>query len=254
MTRFAAALLLAGAATSASAQIQVAESRCADCHFANFGARSIDGAAFHLQEWDSSPHGRANVGCERCHGGDPTTFDAFLAHRDVLGPRNPASPIAPTNLPATCGSCHAGPYAAFQTSRHYALLQQGDQRAPVCTLCHGTVSANLPSGRALESRCEHCHGPKGDRPMPDATAQARALLDGVHEVRSLLDQSASLIRRLEPGARRERLLADWRQADVPLATCVSAGHAFVFEGAEEQLATARQRAQALLDDLVRPAP
>ena len=51
-------------ATEGRAQSQ---SRCADCHFANPGSVSAN----HLSEWDLSGHGRKNVGCETCHGGDP---------------------------------------------------------------------------------------------------------------------------------------------------------------------------------------
>ena len=56
-------------------------SRCADCHFANSTAAS----RWHLSEWDHSAHGRADVGCEGCHGGDPSTFESFLAHRGHAG-------------------------------------------------------------------------------------------------------------------------------------------------------------------------
>jgi hypothetical protein len=34
------------------------------------------------------------------------------------------------NLPKTCGACHAGPFVAFQESRHFALLQAGTPWSP----------------------------------------------------------------------------------------------------------------------------
>lgn len=82
-----ATLVVAGlmVATDGHAQTQ---SRCADCHFANPGSVS----ASHLSEWDLSGHGRANVGCETCHGGDPRSFEPFIAHKDILARTNPASP------------------------------------------------------------------------------------------------------------------------------------------------------------------
>lgn len=93
-TLVVAGLLLAG---DAGAQSQ---SRCADCHFANPGSISVA----HLSEWDLSAHGRRNVGCESCHGGDPKSFEPFVAHRDILARNNPASSVHRTNLPKTCGT------------------------------------------------------------------------------------------------------------------------------------------------------
>lgn len=66
---------------------------CADCHFARPDA---PGQA-HLMEWDRSPHRRNSIGCERCHGGDPTTVERFLAHRDILPPSDAKSPVHPRN-------------------------------------------------------------------------------------------------------------------------------------------------------------
>ena len=63
---------------------------------------------------------------------------------------NPASPVNRQNLPRTCGTCHAGPFVAFQGSQHFALLAKGDTRVPVCTTCHGAAGFNRPSARSLE--------------------------------------------------------------------------------------------------------
>ncbi len=117
VTLCAAALVLG--AVPAAAQSQ---SRCADCHFANPGSVS----ASHLAEWDLSAHGRQNVGCETCHGGDARSFETFVAHKDILARTNPASPVHRTNLPKTCGTCHTGPFVAFQTQQ--ALRAAAGQR------------------------------------------------------------------------------------------------------------------------------
>src|SRR3972149_3774571 len=73
------------------------KSRCADCHFSRPEAPNLE----HLADWDRSTHGRNNVGCERCHGGDATTFEPFLAHRGILNSTNPASPVNLLNLSET---------------------------------------------------------------------------------------------------------------------------------------------------------
>ena len=59
-----------------------------------------------------------DVGCDSCHGGNPDTFESLRAHRGVLSSFNPSSPVHRTQLPATCGACHVGPYVNFQASRH----------------------------------------------------------------------------------------------------------------------------------------
>jgi Cytochrome c554 and c-prime len=75
--------------SAAFAKPAASQSRCADCHFANPGAP----AANRLADWDHSLHSRNSVECEKCHGGDATTFEPFLAHRGILNSTNPASPV-----------------------------------------------------------------------------------------------------------------------------------------------------------------
>ena len=96
-------------------------SSCVDCHYAN------PDAPCHLSEWKRSAHGRHDVGCEKCHGGDPTVYDAFRAHLGSLGSRNPSSPVNRVNLPRTCGQCHPGPFVEFRKSHHYDALRECDR-------------------------------------------------------------------------------------------------------------------------------
>ena len=223
---------------------QFDRSNCADCHV----------APNHLDEWSRSPHGRNNVGCERCHGGDPGTFERLQAHRDVLGSFNPSSPVHRTQLPRTCGGCHTGPYVNFQTSRHHELLGEGDRRVPTCSTCHGSVGANLLSPAGLERQCSTCHGPDGVAPRPGRAAGARLLLEGIADVRESLDAAEHLIDRIRDDQRQAAFRAAYRQAEVPLIQARQAGHRFVFDQLEERLATARERTSELLAGLVNPAP
>jgi hypothetical protein len=73
-------------------------------------------------------------------------------------------------------------------------------------------------------------------------------------VRALLREAMPLIRRTKDAERREDLQAFYRAAEAPLADAVAAAHAFVFARSEERLATARQRAEALLEVLANPSP
>lgn len=225
------------------------QSRCADCHFANPQA---DPDPDHLRDWERSPHGREQVGCESCHGGNATTTESFLAHQGILGSRNPGSPNHRANLPGTCGQCHIGPFVAFQKSRHFELLEGGDNDGPTCSTCHGDVGADLLSPRRLEKQCASCHGPEGAQPREGAALEARVLMEEVENVRVMLKTASGLIRHVEGEARRGELERDYEQAEVPLREAVAAGHAFIFDPDRERLRTARERTELLLNALANP--
>jgi hypothetical protein len=222
-----------------------AQSRCADCHFANMDTSF----AQHISDWERSAHGAALVGCENCHGGDPSTFEPLLAHRGVLAPVHRASPIHRLNVATTCGKCHTGPFVEFQKSRHFALVRAGDLDAPTCTTCHGEVGAELLSPKGLEGECARCHGAGKRHERSDYPAQGRLMLQSVRDVRAQLKEAESLIRRVKDGGRRAALEAAAEQVRVPLVEAARAGHQFVFADLEERLATARTRVSALLDRL-----
>jgi hypothetical protein len=225
-------------------------SRCADCHF----SRPDAPAANHLADWDHSAHGRNNIGCERCHGGDATTFEPFVAHRNILNSTNPASPVNRRNLSTTCGKCHAGPFVAFQKSQHFGLLEKGDLRVPVCTTCHGEAGNRRPSARALETQCAQCHGPKGIAPRPERAEAARTLYDALHESRDLMKSVRSLVGRVKDKSRRAVLDEAYQQAEVPMIQAVQAGHQFEYDDLKERLMVGRQRLELLLAQLANPKP
>ena len=236
------AVLVSGAL--ASGQVD----RCADCHIAN----GVETGARHVADWDLSAHGRNNVGCSKCHGGDPDTFEASLAHRDMLSAANPASPVNRRNLPTTCGSCHTGPLVAFQKSHHWTMLQSGDTRGPTCSTCHGEGGAWRPSPRALEAQCRQCHGPDGVAPRVERAEAARTLYEGVNESRDLLDTARRLIDRVDDPQRRDQLETAYEQAATPLTLAVQSGHEFVYDDLRSRLRTARERLEALLGMLANP--
>jgi len=233
-----------------SSQAQTAPGRCADCHFAN--PRSV--SRWHLSEWDHSAHGRAGVGCEKCHGGDPGTFESFLAHQGILSARNPASPVNRANLPRTCGGCHPGPFAAFQKSRHYDLLREGNLDTPTCVTCHGNVGAFLLSPKSLYAECANCHAAGKVAPRGDLPAEGKIVLTSVREVRASLDEAATLIKRIKDKARRESLESELEGARTPLLEAVHAAHMFVFDRMQDRLFMARKRADMLMEQLANSRP
>lgn len=226
------------------------QSRCADCHV----SRADAPASYHVSDWDRSAHGRNNVGCEKCHGGDATTFEPFLAHRGILNSVNPASPVNRRNLPATCGTCHTGPFVGFQNSQHFALLEKGDTRVPVCSTCHGAAGFQRPSARALETQCRQCHGPNGIAARTERAEAARTLYEALNESRDLMKSVRPLVNRVSDKARRAQLDEAYQQAEVPLIQAVQAGHQFVYDDLKERLSVARQRIEALLGQLANPRP
>jgi hypothetical protein len=246
-----ALLLLAVGRFDAEAQV----SRCADCHFANAPSAIPGWSGFalrHLQDYDTSPHSRNGTGCDSCHGGNPTTFERFLAHKDMLPPSSPASPAHKVNLPKTCGACHTGPFVAFQKSQHYALLQAGDDRGPTCSTCHGEVGAHLLSPNTLAKRCASCHGEGQPQARPGRAEDVRMLMTEAAELRTRLKEAQSIIRRIKDKTLRAKLEEQWRQAEIPLIEARNAGHEFVFDNLKERLARARQRVDALMDALANP--
>jgi hypothetical protein len=246
-TMLCAFVLVASAVAAVPALAQ--QSRCADCHYSRPEAPAQD----HLMDWDRSPHGRQNVGCEKCHGGDATSFEPFIAHRGILSPANPASPVSRSNLPATCGGCHAGPFAAFQASKHYEMQRAGDLNVPTCATCHGNTAAWLLSPKALEGQCNQCHGAGKIAPRPERAQRARQLLEGVVSVREQLQLARGLINHVDDRTRRAELQQAYDQAQVPLTEAIDAGHKFVFDRLEERLGVARGRATALLSQVINPA-
>ena len=232
-------------------------SRCADCHIANTNTAGANWTGFalkHLQDWDFSPHAQRDVGCEKCHGGNASTFESFLAHQNMLDSRNPASPVNRVNLPKTCGTCHTGPFVAFQKSKHYRMLREADVRGPTCTTCHGEVAAGLLSPRTLERQCNECHRTGTKVPRPEYAVNARMLMTDVRAVRTTLGEASSLIKRIINKADRAKFEEAWQQAEVPLIEARNAGHEFVFDNLKERLDRAKARADVLMDRLANRQP
>lgn len=231
-------------AAAASAQIPP-RNGCGDCHLATPDAPGKN----HVLDWDRSPHGRNNVRCSACHGGNPGTFEPLQAHAGMLNATNPQSPVNPKNLPATCGTCHVGPFVAFQSSRHYELLQSGDDRGPTCTTCHGDTDGRLLSATALGTQCAHCHGPHEVAPRAGRVAQVREQYEALGVVREQLKLARNLIKRVDDKTRRAPLQSELEQAEIPLTRAINAGHTFVYDDLVSNLTVAQQRVNALMSRL-----
>ena len=247
VTGILTAVVLSCTPDSAAAQ-PPRQSRCADCHF----AQASQFATSHITSWEVSAHSRANVGCDGCHGGNATTFEAFLAHREVLPPSNPSSPVHRSQIVTTCGRCHAGPFVNFQESRHFQLWKSGNTAVPTCVTCHSDTGSRLMSPKALEGQCASCHGAGKSAARPEFPGRGRAALEGIRDTRALLKEARGLIARVKDTARRARLTGMAQQAEVPLVEATRAHHAFVYDTLDERLEVARRRVAMLFDELANP--
>lgn len=228
--------------------VMSAQNRCADCHFAN----PVPSMSNHVTDWDLSAHSRNRVGCDGCHGGNPSSFEANVAHRGVITPANRTSPVSRFNVVQTCGTCHTGPFVAFQKSQHFAMLQKGDTQVPTCVTCHQEVGARLLAPKSLEGQCASCHGPGKAAPRAGRPALARQMMEGVRDARATLRETRRLIDGVKDPARKKRFLDAAQQAEVPLIQATQAGHAFVYDDLEERLATAQRRIAFLRVEVSNP--
>lgn len=156
--------IVLGTAGIAGAQEAAPETnQCVACHQVEHLPISLGHS---ITEWKASAHGRANVGCEKCHGGNASAREADKAHVGVLPASDAGSLVSVQKLAATCGSCHKQEYAAYKTTVHAKEVTK-DGEAATCVTCHGSMATSFPSPTELKSRCTVCH----DKPV-----EARAAL------------------------------------------------------------------------------
>jgi predicted CXXCH cytochrome family protein len=139
---------------------------CAECHSVLEKMRAYNLPVDQYAVYQTSQHGRSLAGgddrtavCSDCHG----------AH-DTLAPDDPASRVFPSNLPSTCGGCHADdnlmePYELdigviddYREGVHgHSLLDGRNLAAATCTSCHGVHGATPPGIGDTEKVCGACH-------------------------------------------------------------------------------------------------
>jgi hypothetical protein len=234
--------------TAAYAQPQL--NQCAECHLTSPRASGLG----HAMDWDLSAHKRAGIGCERCHGGNPAAPRVLQAHFGVRNLESASSPLNHKNVSEMCGQCHAGPYAAFQKSRHFALLKAGDTKGPTCVTCHGEATAQLLSPDAVAGECNQCHGTGKRQPVPQRAGDVRRLLERVRDPRGRLNAAKLMIDAVGDTARQQRLRQAYHQAEAPMTAAIVNGHSFVFTDTDARLDEARQRITALYQSILGASP
>ena len=146
ITALTAVLALLGAVPSGAQTLIPSEmssetAECIECH-------ATESAGIY-QEWGTSKHFRANVGCYECHGaqkGDPDAFD----HEGHL--------ISIIVSPKDCSRCHAREVREFDESHH---AKAGRILGSLDNFLADIVEGdwNFYGGSALTvSGCKQCHG------------------------------------------------------------------------------------------------
>jgi cytochrome b subunit of formate dehydrogenase len=134
---------------------------CAGCHEA---AQQAYARSMHAKP--AKAGAALGATCVDCHGS---------AH-EILTPGNPASPVNHANIPVTCGRCHgqkfitssngdsAQAFVSYQASVHGRAIENGSQKAAVCTDCHGAheiLAANEDHSPIYKfnvpATCGKCH-------------------------------------------------------------------------------------------------
>jgi predicted CXXCH cytochrome family protein len=124
-----------------------------------------------LDKYKTSVHGKLLFG-----KGDKNVANCISCHsvHDIADANTPYSTVHATNIPKTCGRCHADEaymakyniptdqLADYQQSVHgVALLERGDLGAPACNDCHGNHGATPPGFSSISTVCGHCHALQG---------------------------------------------------------------------------------------------
>jgi hypothetical protein len=247
VVRLARALIVAGALCGALPAPAAGEpSRCVECHLATSSTPDV---ARHLAEWQQSKHATHEVGCEGCHGGDPTTTESRWAHRGVLHSSVPRSPVNRANLYRTCAPCHPAEAGAFSTSLHRVLLDADELRAPSCSTCHGSMTARVPAPEVLEAQCAACH-PKGSV-RADYPGIARASIEQITRYRTQLAELSPEITAITNQERRRELRTKWDSALVAASRAVAAFHAFDLRRMKAALDAAGVETESVRQELER---
>ncbi|MGE5176123.1 MAG: cytochrome c3 family protein [Hyphomicrobiales bacterium] len=183
----AAALFLLGAraawaapsrAPSAPATAAKDSSSCIDCH----SKQDEPSLSRPTKDWANDVHAAAGLGCESCHGGDPTRKH-FADEDDAADyAMNPAKGFQPApsrlEVPQFCARCHSDAnfmkrfnpqarvdqYTEYRTSVHGIRNAKGDTKPAECVDCHGVHGIRAVSSpdapvyaTNVPKTCAHCH-------------------------------------------------------------------------------------------------
>jgi nitrate/TMAO reductase-like tetraheme cytochrome c subunit len=228
-------LLLVGAIVApggAAAQTQ-RTNQCVACH-QTLPERSQAGHSF--ASWRQSRHAVAGIGCDACHGGDASAADTARAHRPMVRSTERSSPLFYTQIPMTCGRCHAAELGYFRSSMHFARLRS-DGRGPNCITCHGAMATSVLTPEGVLATCSACHVPGGAAPEDKARESAPIL--SLVRAETMLYHVVATVAAGAPAARSRSAAAPLASAQRNLAAAAEVWHTFRLDTASARLSAAR---------------
>lgn len=178
--------ILYGSALSQTQQEGAAFSKnhCVTCHSRLTAPLSVSSKYY---DWHTSLHRDNGVGCEKCHGGDPTTDERERAHQGVFPADHPESRVHPAHLPETCQACHPRVVASFVESRHYQKLKESNM-GPSCATCHEHMAAAVvQSPTEVAALCARCHNTVGGPlpPHPEIPERAQQVMEALNRANGM---------------------------------------------------------------------
>lgn len=234
------AVALVGAA-GARAAAEIA-STCVSCHEQD----EDEDVAAPVEEWRRSVHAAADVGCDACHGGDPSAED----QDDSMDEDASGFLGAPgrREIGEFCGACHEEIAQAFAESVMAQKLAAGE-RVATCVTCHmdegHAIAPPVTAEILTEERCGRCHD--GARAL-----ELRGAIDAIDDAIARADAGLAPLRHGIDTSRLDRVVGDARARAVTLAHTydierIRAGAA----STREQLAQVERDTSALARELER---
>lgn len=145
---------------------------CAGCHSDILKMRQYNLTTDQFSEYKTSVHGKLLYGKN-----DPGTAVCTSCHgiHDIRRKSDPQSMVFRSNVPATCGRCHADPdkmkpygipvrqLEDYRKGIHGRILAgkipgKNPSIAPNCATCHGVHGATPPGVKEVANVCGNCHG------------------------------------------------------------------------------------------------
>lgn len=217
---------------------------CANCH-KGISVKTYGGHLF--SDWAASVHAKRGVGCEACHGGDPSQTVEEAAHVGVYRSGDAKSTVYFKNVPQTCGEkCHVKEYLNFIKSNHYRKLE-GEGKGPNCVTCHGSMAISIIGEKEMEGFCANCHNPRMGI-SPTRPSEARDVLLLMEQTRTVINWAQEFTKLAQPAkhdkkgtATAERLL---QKARVAYNLAQAGWHTFEVEKLRDSLQEAYRLARS----------
>ena len=146
------------AAKAANTVLSDDDRKCLDCHGKPKLEKILDDGeklSLYIRPKAFAESVHNSEGCEGCHA----DIDADSHGKDI---KSVASKRAQSvEMMETCRDCHKKVFKQYEDSVHSALLQDGSDKAPLCSSCHNPhatpLAKDAPEGYTESVTCNKCH-------------------------------------------------------------------------------------------------